>query len=418
MSDRMSTYWIFNRPVVDMNRAQAMLNRTQEQISTGKQLLSPSDDPVGATRMLQLDQEIGLMEQYQDNISMARSRLQQEEGILQGVNSSIQRIRELAVQAGNAGTLTEVDRRAIGIEVRERVSELLDLFNTQDGSGEYLFSGFAGHTKPFETGAGGGFIYQGDEGQRNIQISRTNYVASSDTGKEAFMDIESNNISFFTNGSANNRSNPPAVISAGITIDQEALDAFYPHDAVITFENPLDVSPAEPNFTVRRKDDGRVVEGLQNITYRPGATIQFGGMNVSVVGNPEPGDKFIVESSEKQSILTTFQKFEFALNEISTDPAMSDTYDQFIEDTLANLDFAIDNISEVRARIGSRMNTADSTEEMHMDNALAAKGIRAEIRDLDFAEAVSRMEMESFILQASQQSFAKVTQLSLFNYIS
>ena len=418
MSDRMSTYWIFNRPVADMNRVQTQLNYTQEQISTGKRLLSPSDDPVGAARMLQLDQEINLMDQYQENISMVRTRLEQEEGILQGVTDSIHRIRELTVQAGNAGTLSTTERQAIGIEVNVRIEELLDLFNSQDGGGEFLFSGFSGHTKPFEIGPGGGMSFNGDEGQRNVQISRTNYVPSSDSGKDIFMDVKAHNVSFFTSGSPQNRSEPPAVISAGITTDQDALDAFFPHDAVITFENPLDVTPPQDNYTVRRKSDGRVVEGLANVLFNPGAPIDFGGMNVQVYGKPEPGDKFVIETSEKQSVLATFSKLEYALNEVSDDASMAEVYDNFIYDTLKNLDFAVDNISQTRARIGARLNTVDTTEGMHMDNALAAKEIRAEIRDLDFAEAVSRMEMQSFVLQASQQSFAKVTQLSLFNYIS
>lgn len=417
MSDRLSTYWIFNRPVRDMLQLQNNLNKTQEQISTGRRILTPADDPVGAARVLQLNQEIALIDQYERNITLLDARLKQEEGVLNAVEDSIARIRELAVKAGNAGVLTDEDRRAIAAEVRERVDEMYDLMNSKDGAGEYLFAGFQGNTQPFVENPGGGFGYRGDEGVRFLQVSQTITLASSDSGKSVFLDIKADKVNFTTYANNQNKGNPTGVISAGITLDQDKLDAFYPNDAVITFENPLDVDPPQQNFTVRRKSDGRVIDGLKNVNYQAGAPIQFAGVSVNVTGNPAPGDQFIVESSNKQGVLTTFEKFLFALENYPPGTGFDETYDAAISQTLNNLDNTIDNVSQVRARIGARLNTSDSVKNQHADNKLAAKEIRSEIRDLDFAEAVSRLQMESFILQASQQSFAQVSRLSLFDFI-
>ncbi|MHA7879502.1 MAG: flagellar hook-associated protein FlgL [Saccharospirillum sp.] len=417
MSDRLSTYWIYNRPVRDMLQLQNNVNKTQEQISTGRRILTPADDPVGAARVLQLNQEIALIDQYERNITLLDARLNQEEGVLNAVEGSIARIRELAVKAGNAGVLTESDRKAIGAEVRERVEEMYDLMNSKDGSGEYLFAGFQGNTQPFVESPGGGYSYQGDEGVRFLQVSQTITLASSDSGKAVFLDIPADETSFNTYANPQNQGNPTGVVSAGITLDQEKLDAFFPNDAVISFENPLDVDPPQQNFTVRRKSDGRVIEGLKNVTYQPGASIQFAGMSVNVTGNPAPGDQFIVETSNKQGVLTTFEKFLFALENYPPGSGFDATYDAAISQTLNNLDNTIDNVSQVRSRIGARLNTSDSVKDQHADNKLAAQDIRAEIRDLDFAEAVSRLQMEGFILQASQQSFAQVSRLSLFDFI-
>jgi flagellar hook-associated protein 3 FlgL len=63
------------------------------------------------------------------------------------------------------------------------------------------------------------------------------------------------------------------------------------------------------------------------------------------------------------------------------------------------------------------MNTSESVMNQHADNKLAARDIKSNIEDLDFAEAVSRLQMESFILQAAQQSFAQTSRLSLFDFI-
>lgn len=417
MTDRLSTYWIYNRPVQDMLQLQTQVNKTQEQISSGKRILTPADDPVGSARVLQLNQEIALMDQYERNITLLDARLEQEEGVLNSVEDNIARVRELAVQAGNAAVLTEADRLAIAQEVRERIDELQNLMNTEDGSGEYLFAGFSGKTKPFVESPGGGFQYQGDEGVRSLQVSRNVTLPSSDSGKAVFMDIKSDKTSFTAYGNPVNSGNPPGVISAGVTLDQDELDDFYPNDAVITFENPLDVDPPEQNFTVRRKSDGRVIDGLENVRYQPGSSIQFGGVSVNIVGNPAPGDQFVVESSSRQGILTTYEKFLNTLEQYPPGTGVDDIYDSNIETALNNIDNSIENISQVRARIGARLNTSESIAGQHADNKLAAKDIKSTIEDLDFAEAVSRLQMQDFVLQASQQSFAQISQLSLFDFI-
>jgi flagellar hook-associated protein 3 FlgL len=289
--------------------------------------------------------------------------------------------------------------------------------NSKDGSGEYLFSGFQGETQPFVENPGGGYGFQGDEGVRYLQISRTITMASSDSGKAAFLDIPAHVPSFNSYANPENRGNPAGVISQGITVDQEELDAFFPENAIITFENELDVSPPRTNYTVRQKSDGRVIAGMENRTFEPGSPIEIAGMTVSIVGNPAPGDQFIVETSNSQGILTTIEKLSFALENYGTAPEFSDIYDEAIFNTLENLDNAIDNVSRVRAQIGARLNATENTGNQHADNKLAAQDIRSEIRDLDYAEAVSRLQLEEFILQATQQTFASTTQLNLFDFI-
>ena len=417
MADRISSYWVFNRPVNDMMRLQSSLNRTQEQISSGQGILSPSDDPVGAARVMQLDQEIALVSQYERNITLVTARLEQEEGVLAGVTSSIQRIRELTVQAGNAALYSDSDRIAIAQEVNSRVQELFNLTNSKDGSGEYLFSGFAGDKQSFVQNPGGGYLYQGDEGVRYVQVSRNSTVAASDTGKDAFLDIPANVPSFYSYGNSQNTGQPPGVISQGITVNQSQLTEFFPENAVITFGNELDMVPPGPNITVRNKSDGRVIEGIEQRAYKSGDSITFAGMNVSISGNPAPGDKFLVDTSEKQGLLITVEKLAYALENFSTASEFTAVYDEAIFNSLENLDAALENVSQVRTRIGARINTTDNIANQHADNKLAAQDIRSSIGDLDYAEAVSRLQMEEFILKAAQQTFATVTKMSLFDFI-
>lgn len=418
MVDRVSTYWIYQRPVNDMLALQAQVAKTSEQLSTGKKLLSPADDPVGSARVLQLDQEIALIDQYERNIVLLESRLASEEGVLDSVTEVLQRVRELTVQAGNAAVYSSEERIAIGEEVHQRVAELYDLMNSKDGSGEYIFAGFSGETQPFIENVGGGYSYQGDEGVRYLQVSRTINLASSDSGKDAFLDIPAYEPSFFTYANELNSGNPPGVISAGLTVDQEALNEFFPENVVITFENELDVDPPGSNFTVRQKSDGRVIGNYRNEPYASGDTITIEGMQINISGSPDPGDQFIIETSSKQGILTTTEKLEYALNNYSEEATYSELYDDAIFNTLENLDAAISNISQIRARIGARLNTTETASDQHADNKLAAQDIRAELRDLDYTEAISRLTLENFVLQAAQQTFTTISQTRLFDFIN
>ncbi|MFT5794733.1 MAG: flagellar hook-associated protein 3 FlgL, partial [Saprospiraceae bacterium] len=83
--------------------------------------------------------------------------------------------------------------------------------------------------------------------------------------------------------------------------------------------------------------------------------------------------------------------------------------------TLENLDNAQSSIQEARSRIGGRLNTLESTQNMHEDVELLSQEVLSQLQDVDFAEAVSRLSLETFILEASQQSFARIANLSLFN---
>ena len=185
---RVSTSMMQRLAVEAMLTRQRELSDTQLQLATGRRILRPSDDPSGSAQALSLAQEVDLTEQFQRNASSAQSRLQIEEGVLVAVGDSLQRIRELAVQGLN-DSLGPQDRASVGTEVRERLDELLQLANTKDGNGEYLFSGFKGHTPPVVDAGSGVFVYQGDQGQRHLQISPTRQVPVSDTGFELFMNL-------------------------------------------------------------------------------------------------------------------------------------------------------------------------------------------------------------------------------------
>lgn len=185
---RISTIQAFNTSVRGIQDNYSAAMRTQEQISSGKRLLSPADDPVASVRLLQLDQEASKLSQYKDNLTAATNSLTQQEAVLNSVNNILQRVREIALSAGN-GALDAGGRQALAQELAEREDELYGLLNSQNARGEYLFGGFKSDARPFERQADGSYRYQGDEGQRSIQIGSSRMVAINDNGKELFVDV-------------------------------------------------------------------------------------------------------------------------------------------------------------------------------------------------------------------------------------
>ena len=184
---RISTSWAQQTAVNSMLDQQSRLHQTQMQLSTGKKILTPSDDPAAAARIIDLNQSIKQTEQYQSNINAARQRLSLENGVLQNATDILQRINELGIQGLNA-TNSPGDRSAIAVEMEALNQQLVGLANTRNANGEYLFSGFKSATQPFskDTINAGAYIYAGDTNSRPIQIGSDRQIADGDPGINVF----------------------------------------------------------------------------------------------------------------------------------------------------------------------------------------------------------------------------------------
>ena len=402
---RISTQQLFNRGLEAIQDVQSDSQKTQLQISTGKKVLTPADDPVASARILELNQELEINTQFQRNIELARGHLNLQDDLLGSISDVVQRVRELAVTAGN-GVLGASDLEAISTEVKERLSQLSGLMNSQDASGEYLFSGFQGSTEPFQKNASGAFEYHGDEGQRFVQVEPSVTIASSINGKQIFENVAVDENTFYTVASPYNQAVPAASISTGMVVDQEAYDEFYPGDLEITFTSPSE-------FTLTDKDTGRIY--LLNETYSPNSPIVVNGVQFEISGAPVAGDKFFVESTEKQGVLGTVEKFIYALDNFNPTDGGREVLSEALNSTLSNLDSAETSILEARSQIGARLNTVDTTEEQLKDVELLTQQTLTNLESVDYAEAVSLLTMQQFTLEAAYSSYSQVSSLSLFD---
>jgi len=181
---RISTQTLFDNGAARIGDLQSGLLKTQQQISTGRRVLTPADDPVAAARALEVTQSQSLNTQYGTNRGYAKDSLGAVEGTLASVTSLLQDVKTTVIAAGNAA-LSDTERGFMATELRGRFEELLGLANTRDAQGNYLFSGFQTTTTPFVQTATGA-QYQGDQGQRLMQVDAARQMAVSNSGQAVF----------------------------------------------------------------------------------------------------------------------------------------------------------------------------------------------------------------------------------------
>lgn len=181
---RISTQTLFESGATRLGELQSSLVKTQQQIATGRRMLSPSDDPIGAARALEVNQSQSINTQYGDNRRQATSVLSEVEIALSGVTSLLQDVHTTVVAAGN-GTLTDTQRGFQATELSGRLDALLGLANTRDALGNYLFSGYQTDTPAFVQTVTGA-LYQGDLGQQALQVEATRQMAVSNPGQTVF----------------------------------------------------------------------------------------------------------------------------------------------------------------------------------------------------------------------------------------
>lgn len=412
----------FNRSVEGIVDLQGRTFDTQNQISTGRRILTPADDPVASARIIQINQEQSQLTQFIKNADSIENRLSLAETQLQSATSILTRIRELTIRAGGLGVTPE-DREAIAAEVDTRLDELVNLANTRDTNGEYIFAGYKGSVKPFEQTSAGDYIYLGDDGQRLVSVATSTTVPISDSGKDLFVDIPSAVSTLDTSvaQSAN------ATISAATITNRANYDANanYPEDYVIRFTAPGTFDLLTRTDFIDGAPDTPVATGM---SYTSGATIDFDsavppapvpglGFELTITGAAAAGDTFFVNTNQTQSIMTTLGQLSEGLKNLTNSPADRTELEALLANTLTNLDNAEITISQAKAQIGARQNTLDSVRTLNEGVELVNKEVLSEIRDLDYAEAISRLSLETFTLEAAQQSFARISNLSLFNFL-
>lgn len=402
---RISTNQFYQSGLNSILDQQNALNRTQEQISTGIKVTKPSDDPVATISIINLEQEIALTERYNKNVDIAVANLSVEERTLQSVTDTLQRVRELILSGGNA-TYGDRERDSLAVEMEELLGQITGLANFKNAAGDYMFSGYSINVTPFTQDPSGQYIYNGDQGVRNAQVSTSTQIAMNDSGYAVFQNIRSGNGDFVTNTNAGNTGT--GVISVGSVVDRFS----YVSDSYDI--NIVDLGGGALGYDVIDSGGGTVVSGAP---YVEGGDINFNGISVELSGTPAIGDTFSLAPSSRQDLFTTIQDAISALRTTVNIPADTAQMNNNLQNALVNLDRAMENIGSIQAEVGTRLNVAENQTLINTDFILTSKITLSKVRDLDMAEAITDLNIRKIALEAAQASFVRVQNLSLFNFL-
>ena len=297
MIGRMSSQQIHQSSLDVILDAQARLQRTQEELATGKRLLNPSDDPVATSQIMTIRSELSRIETLQKNANHAYSELSLTESTVAGVQDALQRARELAVR-GNNDALGAAEKAMIASEIEGLRTQIVTLANSKSATGDYLFAGFATDQAAYQEN-NGIVSYQGDDNAREVNLSASTTIKTRLTGKEIFGD-----------------------------------------DAAGVFSSLTAVA------TSLRANDGASFEGAFDA-----------------------------------------------------------------------LDASMTTVSEARSSLGVRMNRVSEQQSLNESFNLQLTKTLSGLEDLDYARAISDMNLQMVALEAAQKAYTTTQGISLFNYL-
>lgn len=399
MISRLSTSMLYQQSISQLQSRQASLAQLQGQMASGKKIVTAKDDPVGAGAAVRLDRALAELEQFKSNGDALRHRLGLQENVLAQAGDALGRVSTLAVQA-NGGTLSDADRRAIAIEVASLRDTLLDLANTPDGTGRYLFGGTRDGGVPF-TDAGGGVAYNGDQTRRSVEIAPLMPVDDTLPGSEVFMRVRTGD------GRIDAGMQPGNAGTGTITGFTLADSAQWNGGAYrVTFA-------ADGAYSVADADGNPVANG----THAPGGTLAFAGLTLSIQGQPADGDAFTVGPAPTRDVFATLDALVGALNTAPTTDAQRAAQQNALQGALRDIATAQGHLIDARADGGARLATLDQADDLRMAQGVTIESTLSDMRDLDYAEAISRFELEMVALEAAQLSFMQMQRLSLFDYM-
>lgn len=420
---RISTIQAFNTGVRGIQDNYSAVMRAQEQVSSGKRILTPADDPVASVRLLQLDQQANKLSQYKDNLTAATNSLTQQEAVLNSVNYLMDRVREITLEVGNPA-IGPGGRQALAQELAEREDELYGLLNSQNARGEYLFGGYRSDSQPFVKEPNGSYSYKGDEGQRSIQIGSSKMVAINDNGKTLFTDITNVNRVDTAATLVDTGEPRDARISLGVVEDKGRYDTEFHAQSPVS----IVITGAGGQATgYQIVDAGGLqlvppVTGELELNAHGSYQVRHAGVVVTLDGELATGDSFSLsvgtdERSEKRSVLDSIRLLREMLEKTDDSTEGKLQRRDMLAVSLQNIDNAMEQVMGVQTSLGARLNVIESTRMENEESTLINTQVQADLESLDYAEALSRLGMQSIVLEAAQQSFVKVSGLNLFNFL-
>jgi len=404
---RISTASVYENAATNFNNLQATIANSMEEVSSGVTLTSPADNPSAAAQVLVATQSSAVNTQFGVNLQNVTGALSSQDGILSGVTNLMQSLESQVVEAGSGG-LNSSDRTSLATQFQSGLSQLMNLANSTDSNGNYVFSGTAAGTVPY-TATSNGAQYNGNQEVQQLQVDATQQLATTVVGSNIFGNIQVSPNAYFSIPNANNTST--ATMSAGTVTNAAAVTN---DNYSVTFTSPT-------TYSVTDTSTGAAV-GAANQPYTSGSPITIAGVQFSVTngagatGVPATGDQFSVQPG-KQNIFQVLTNVIAALNGPAGTAGDATNLANSIGQANTSISSSLNNLLNVRDQIGNSMQQAASLTNVGTTVNLAFQTTISNLQDTNYAQAISDLSEEQFTYQAAQKAFADTSQLSLITML-
>ena len=404
---RLSTSLIYQNGLNGILKQEATLSRLQEQLASGRRVLSPADDPLAASLAVNLSQTSSMNATYAANRNTAKQTLGMESNALASMVTTLQSVLGRVVQAG--GTLSDADRQALVTELEGARAQMVGLANSTDGNGQFLFSGHDGYTQPVTLKADGSVTYGGDSGQRMIQVDQTRQMAGSDVVADIFGKASSGSMTYIIQAdAANTGTGQFSTVSfgapaAGNNVGKDFAISFAEIDGVMHYTAdtvPGSVPPPAP------------------VPYVEGQSIDMGGVTVKFSGQPADGDSYTVETP-KNSNMDMFQTMDDLIDTLgrsaTNDPAAAGAINNMLATANKKLSLTLDNVLTVQASVGARLNEIDALDAVGSQRTLSYTKQLSDLEEVNIYSVTSELLLRKVALDAASSSFSIIQGSSLFS---
>lgn len=404
---------------------QSALSNLQENLTSGKRVVRPSDDPTAAANAERAMNRISRIATDMRALDAQRNGIVQAESTLGNVVDVLQKFRELTVSAGN-GINSAFERKSIALEMQGLRDQIFSLANTTDTNGLPLFSALGSALAPFvgPVSTAPDYSFHGLPGQTASNDVSIPFTLDGDgafmlqTSRDGVYNVQLGNAASTLKTDAVVVKNP-ALLTPGSSyainnISIPALVGATPGTSYVTYAVTETLADGTVNAAVtQRGPDYPSGSGIIaiNIPYTPAAAISP-GLSFNIIGTPVAGDSIKVTPSP-----SLFSVLDSAIRDIGS-ASSSNSASQAVSQALHNIDIGMSRVSAVRGQAGDLLNRADRIASNQQGRSIQLEADRSNAEDLDMIQGISDFNNQQTGYSAALQTYAKVQQLSLFNYIS
>ena len=409
---RVSTANMYDSSVRNLSTRQKTLVDLQENLTSGKRVVRPSDDPVAAAQAERALTRISRIQTEQRALEVQRNAITQAETTLGDAIGLVQEMRQLMVGAGG-GALKNEDRKTYANQIQSLQEQLRDVINRKDSNGIPLLGALGSALQPFTGPLTGSPDYQfiGQPGQAS---SDSTSIATTVDGHAALMfDPVRDGIY----GASVTQAPGSSLVTSAVTTSNRDVLAGAGYELQI---GGVTTSGGNTQVQYSLTKNGVAVPGgpftASAVTGQPiPITITDGGvsvMNFSLQGTPVVGDKVGLQPSP-----SLMSSIDSAIKGI-TNATSSTQAAQTVSQALAHMDAGIERLSNIRGYAGELLNRADRITGDQESRSIQLEADRSRAEDLDMLKGISDFQNANVGLEAALKSYAQVQRLSLFNYVN